>query len=293
MITPKFFRSILYMPASNPKALLKSTTLRQCDGFIYDLEDAVGIDFKLKARKDIETFLLDSNKSLFHPTQSRIVRVNGNSTSFYNGDVETCSRIKPDAVLLPKAQCKEDVLKLKNELLGSECEVWSMIETPLGVINAFEIAQVSDCLVMGTVDLANDLKCSVDYKLNRSPLLTSLQLTVLAARAANIKVLDGVYTAITDEVGFRKEVLQGLELGFDGKTLIHPKTIDIVNEIFSPSQQAIEHAHKIIEAYNKSGGVGATLLDGKTLVEELHVRRAKKLLDMVEGLKTRNNDVVG
>ena len=161
-----------------------------------------------------------------------------------------------------------------------------MIETPLGVLNAKEIAQVADTLVMGTVDLANDLKCSVDPALARAPLMTSLQLTVLAARAANIRVLDGVYTSLDDDQGFAREAMQGLELGFDGKTLVHPKTIDRANEVFSPSPAAVARARRIVEAYAKNGGGGAVSVDGK-LVEELHVRRARALLDMHEALLGR------
>lgn len=267
------------MPASNPKMIEKAATLRACDAFIFDCEDAVPKDLKEKARDGVTQAIA----TMRGKERTTVIRVNGVNTPWFKDD---CASAKEaDAVLLPKTETVEQ-LKLMRSLVGDKPDLWAMIETPLGVLNARDIGQHCKVLVMGTVDLANELSCSTDPKLLRAPLMTSLQMTLLAARACGIQALDGVYIHLNDDAGFEKECEQGLQLGFDGKTLVHPKTIEAANKYFSPSEAAVTHASRIVSAY-ENGPKGATLLDGR-LVEELHIRRALKTIDFSKNIQKRS-----
>jgi len=275
----RLLRSVLYLPASNMKMVEKAATLRACDAFIFDCEDAVSRDLKDQAREGakhaVKTMAGGKERTV-------VVRVNGVDTPWFEQD---CLAAKDaDAVLLPKAERVEDLEKVRK-LVGNKPDLWSMIETPLGVLNARELGKHCKVLVMGTVDLANELGCSTDPKLKRAPLMTSLQMTVLAARACGIQALDGVYIHLSDDAGFAEECEQGVQLGFDGKTIIHPKTIEAANKAFSPSEATVTHAQRIVTAYENSPK-GATLLDGR-LVEELHVRRALKTIDFSKNIQKR------
>ena len=275
----RLLRSVLYMPASNPKMIEKAATLKACDGFIFDCEDAVAKDQKEKARDGVAKAI----SVMKGKEQTTVIRVNGVDTPWFKDD---CLAAKDgDAVLLPKTESVEQ-LNLMRSLVGPKPDLWAMIETPLGVLNAREIAKHCKVLVMGTVDLANELGCSTDPKLERAPLMTSLQMTLLAARACGIQALDGVYIHLSDDAGFQIECEQGFQLGFDGKTLVHPKTIEAANRVFSPSSEAVAHAARIVQAYENSPK-GATLLDGR-LVEELHVRRALKTIDFSKNIQKRS-----
>lgn len=275
----RLLRSVLYMPASNPKMIEKAATLRACDAFIFDCEDAVPRDLKEKAREGVAKAI----HTMQGKERTTVVRVNGINTPWFKDDCKAAQGA--DAVLLPKTE-HPDELKEVRSLVGDKPDLWAMIETPLGVLNAREIGKLCKVLVMGTVDLANELGCSTDPSLERAPLMTSLQMTVLAARACGIQALDGVYIHLSDDAGFLRECEQGLRLGFDGKTLIHPKTIDVANKVFSPSEAAVTQAQRIVTAYENSPK-GATLLDGR-LVEELHIRRALKTIEFAKNIQKRS-----
>ena len=287
----RLLRSVLYMPASNDRALRKSLSLRACDAFVYDLEDAVGPVDKVRARDSMVAFLRDASHREQLRTRAAVVRVNGIDTEWFHDDVRAVAEVRPDAVLLPKAESQEDVGHLRRVLgQAGDTPVWCMVETPRGVLAARELAAAADVLVMGTVDLTNELKCSTDPALHRAPILGALLHTVMCARAATTRdrecaVLDGVYVHLDDDEGFAREAAQGLALGFDGKTIIHPKTVDAANAVFSPSADAVARARRVMDAYAFTKG-GTMLLDGR-LVEELHVRRAKALLDMHDAIRAR------
>ena len=278
MKTHRLLRTVLYLPASNQKMVEKAVSLTYCDGFIFDCEDAVAKDAKDKTREGV----LKALSLMKNSERTVAVRVNGVNTPWFKDDCLVARGA--DAVVLPKAE-KAYEIHLLRALIGEKPDIWCMIETPLGVLNSLELAQLSNVLVMGTVDLANELRCSTDPKLERFPLMSSIQHTLLAAKASGIQALDGVYIHLQDDVGFEKECEQGFQLGFDGKTLIHPKTIDTANRYFSPSEHTIAEAQKIVKAYENSPK-GATTLDGR-LVEELHVRRAQNTLRYADLIKNR------
>jgi len=220
-----------------------------------------------------------------------VIRINGRSTSWYKQDLEAARSSKANAILLPKAESVEDIEEL-NEAMDGKKELWCMLETPKGILNAEKIAASSKnlrCLVMGTVDLANELRCEPNVP-GRWNMMSSLQKVILAARAHDCMALDGVYINLDDDDGFLNECEQGVALGFDGKTLIHPKTVPMANRSFSPSTAAIEHAKQVIAAYNeaKRTGAGVALLNGK-LVEELHTRNAKRILTLSDCLDDGND----
>jgi citrate lyase subunit beta / citryl-CoA lyase len=279
-------RSILYMPGSNQRVLLKAQTLK-ADAFIFDLEDAVAMDAKEDARKQVCETL---NNQEFNDKQI-IIRINGLETKWAQDDLKAVSAACPEAVLLPKVETGaaiKTVEKLLNKFNAPKSiKIWAMIETPLGVLNALEIAKSSprlECLVMGTSDLLNDLRASHSEK--RTALLYSLSHTILAARAAQIDIIDGVHLNIEDVPGFLVACHQGKELGFDGKSLIHPSQIAVANEVFGPSQKEIDQCKKIILVYENAlkEGNAVVLLEG-VLIESLHVKNAKRILDMAELIK--------
>lgn len=293
-------RTILYMPSSKTKVLNKSlsSSLNNCDGFIYDLEDAVHINDKELARNNIKEFLINkfiNNDNIDNINrvlkQQTIVRINGIETEWFQNDIneiklifneitkkyENDKKILLPSLLIPKIQSDNEINDIKKQLNNDKISISAMIETPLGILNSFKIASVADCLVIGTVDLCNELNCRPDSK-DRWTIMNSLQQIVLSAKSYNKPVLDGVYINLDDDDGFKSQCLQGKDLGFDGKTLIHPKQVDICNNIFSPSKDEIEYSNKIIDAYEKGDG-GAILVDGK-LVELLHIRNAYRILEI-------------
>ena len=256
-MTDRPLRSVLYVPADKPKALAKIPTL-PCDGVILDLEDAVAPGAKEAAREALARTLpeLDLGR------RTVLIRVNGAGTPWHEADLAAASALPCDGILLPKVGSGEEV---------PPGRFWAMIETPEGVLGAPAIAARCDGLVMGTNDLAKELGTQ-----GRGALTTALQSTVLAARRSRTPVLDGVYNAFRDEAGLREECVQGRDWGFDGKTLIHPSQIEPANEIFAPSEEALELARRQIEAFEAAGG-GVAVLDGR-IVENLHVETARRLL---------------
>lgn len=289
LIRPR--RSVLYVPGSNARALQKARTL-PADGLIFDLEDAVVPAAKDAARQQLCEALAAGG----YDPQERILRVNGLDTPWGRNDLAAAARAPIDAVLLPKVESAETVLKaerLLNEAgAPADLPLWCMIETPLGVLKVAEVAASSPrlaALVMGTSDLVKDLKAR--HTALRLEVLPSLGLALLAARAFRLAILDGVYLDLEDLDGFERSCRQGAELGFDGKTLIHPKTIEIANRIFAPSPEDLEQARKIIEAHAEASaqGRGVVVVDGR-LVENLHVENAHRLVALEQAIARRSQD---
>jgi len=279
-------RSVLYMPGSNPRALEKAKTLA-ADGLILDLEDAVAVAAKAEARD----LVCEAVKAGGYGAREVIIRINSLDSPWGRDDLKAACDAAPDAILLPKVESAvmvQDVARLMGEFTAPEkTKIWCMMETPRAMLKAAEIAASSDrlaCFVMGTSDLVKDLHAH--HTEMRLPVVTSLGLCLLAARAENIDILDGVYLDLNDEDGFRASCRQGLEFGFDGKTLIHPKQLDGANEVFAPSSSDLEFAARIITAFAeaRAGGQGVVLVDGK-LIENLHVDNARRLVTLSEAIK--------
>lgn len=279
-------RSVLYMPGSNARAMEKGRDL-PADGLILDLEDAVAPDAKVVARQQI----CDAVKAGGYGLREILIRVNGLNTPWGYDDIVAASTSGADAILLPKVESGDTVRQVEAIMdaagAPAEMKIWCMMETPRGMLRAEEIADSTPRLggfVMGTSDLAKDLQCS--HTEMRLPMITSLGLCLLAARAAKIAILDGVYLDLSDEAGFANSCIQGRELGFDGKTLIHPKTIGKANEVFAPDEAEIEWSRKIIAAHAdaEKEGKGVVVVDGK-LIENLHVVTAKQKVAMAEAIE--------
>ena len=279
-------RSVLFMPGANARALEKSREL-PADGLIFDLEDAVVPDMKDRARFIVAASVGQGG----HGKRERVLRVNGLDTKWGKADLEVASAMKLEAVLLPKVQTaqqvRESVAVLDEAGALPELAVWCMIETPKGVLAAAEIAAAHPrvaALVVGTSDLTKDLGAATTP--DRLPLLTSLQLVLLAARAHGLAALDGVDLDLADEAGFAAVCAQGRALGFDGKTLIHPKQIAPANAAFAPSADEITQAMKIIAAHEAAlaAGKGIVVVDGR-LVENLHVEAAHRTLALAEAIE--------
>jgi citrate lyase subunit beta/citryl-CoA lyase len=276
-------RSVLYMPGSNPRALEKARGLK-ADALILDLEDAVAPDAKETARANVLAALAQGG----YGTRELLVRTNGLATSWGEADLIAAARSGADGVLLPKVESARMIHDAIAVLDGAGAPpalaIWCMMETPKGVLAAAEIGAASPRLaglVMGTSDLAKDLHCA--HTRERTPLITSLNLVVLAARAYGLAAIDGVHLDLGDEEGFACACRQGRELGFDGKTLIHPKTIDEANRAFAPSPDEIAQAQTIIAAFAEAQtkGQGVVVVEGK-LVESLHVENARRLMALAQ-----------
>lgn len=278
-------RSVLYMPGSNARAQEKAKNL-PADGLILDLEDATAPDAKASARELVCQSVRDGG----YGRRELIIRINSLESEWGKADLEAASKAGPDAILIPKVENAAQVKEVEHLMVKhgapDKTTIMCMMETPRGILHAEEIADSSSrlsCLVMGTSDLTKDLHAS--HTSLRLPMLTSLGKCLLAARASGLAILDGVYLDLGDAEGFRASCVQGLELGFDGKTLIHPKQVEPCNEVFSPSKDEIDAARKIIAAYEQAEqqGQGVVLVDGK-LVENLHVENARRLVALAEAI---------
>ncbi|MRU15171.1 CoA ester lyase [Roseovarius sp. A21] len=273
-LTTHPYRSVLYIPGSKERALEKAQTL-STDAIIFDLEDAVAPDAKAEARETLAKAL----KAGGFGKRAKVVRINALTTEWGNEDVRVLKDAGADVFLLPKVNTPTDVDALAD-LLGPQMPIWVMMETPVSVFNAREIAahaQVTG-LVAGTNDLTKDLGCRT--RADRLPLMTSLQMIVMAARAARgVVAIDGVYNRFRDGEGLKAECEQGRDLGFDGKTLIHPAQIDVTNTAFAPTQSEIDLAERQIAAFEEchASGQGVAVVDGQ-IVENLHVVAAQRTL---------------
>jgi citrate lyase subunit beta/citryl-CoA lyase len=272
-------RSALYVPASNARAIEKARTIA-CDAVILDLEDAVAPDLKLAAR---ETALAAVRDGGFGHREV-IVRVNALDTEWGFDDLGAVSQSTADAVLVPKIRTGRDVLEYDSALSAAPAsmQLWAMIETALVIFRLEDIAGAArvsrlSCFVMGTNDLAQQLRMQLDSR--RAPLAAMLGLTVAAARAHALSVLDGVYNAFDDDAGFEAQCRQGLEYGFDGKTLIHPRQIEICNSVFTPDAATVAWAERVKAAFGQPENAreGVLSLDG-VMVERLHLAEAERVL---------------
>jgi citrate lyase subunit beta/citryl-CoA lyase len=276
-------RSVLYMPSSNERALEKAKSIA-CDGLILDLEDAVAPDAKPAAR----TAAAQAAASGEYGRRTVTIRVNGIGTQWHDDDIVAASQAGPAAIVVPKVNSAAEVHQLvaAMEKAGAPAhtKLWAMVETPVAILSALEIAQASDRLgafVLGTNDLVKELYA--EHVPGRAPILPSLHTALLAGRAAGIAVIDGVYNDVKDIDGFLAECEQGRQMGFDGKTLIHPGQVEGANAAFAPSEAAVEDARGLIEAFEASAGGVATYKN--KMVENLHVESARRTLDIAEAIR--------
>jgi len=276
-------RSVLYIPGSKDRALEKATGLA-CDAIIFDLEDAVAVDEKVNARAILIKALTEADFG----ARMRIVRINGLDSDWGREDALAMAAalkegVKIDAVLIPKVSTKSDLDAVAN--LIPTVPLWAMMETALGMLNAADIAAHPrlEGMVMGTNDLAKELQSR--FRPDRLPLQTGLGLCLLAAKAFGKIIVDGVYNAFKDDEGLKAECDQGRDMGFDGKTLIHPAQLEIANAAFAPSEAEIDLAKRQIAAFDaaQAQGQGVAVVDGK-IVENLHIVTARQVLSKAEAI---------
>ena len=285
-------RSVLYMPGSNARALDKARTL-PADGVILDLEDSVAPDAKEAAREQV----VGAVKAGGFGAREVIIRINGVDTPWHAGDLSAAAHAAPDIILVPKVSNSDTLELIGRRMLdmgtNHKTRIWAMIETPLAIFNILPIAAAArdsetrlSGFVMGTNDLAKDTRARLVP--GRAPMLAWLSMCVAAARIHGIDILDGVYNDIGNPDGFAKECAQGLEFGFDGKTLIHPSQIEPCNKAFSPSPAEVEQARKMIGAFDKpeNKGKGVVSIDGR-MVERLHADMARRTVAIAEAISAR------
>jgi citrate lyase beta subunit len=277
---------MLYLPGSKPRALEKARGLA-ADALILDLEDAVPPAEKDAARDIVAEALTTGG----YGARELIVRINGLDTDWGAADLAMVAKSNADAILIPKVESKamtqEVVAMLEAERASADIAIWAMMETPLGILNALEIAQSHPKMagmVMGTNDLVKELQAT--HAPGRAPVSTSLSLCLLAARATGLACIDGVYNAFKDDEGLRAECTDGCARGFDGKTLIHPAQLAIANESFGPTEGALAEAREQLAAFEavEAAGQGVAVVNGR-IVENLHVETAKRLIAESEAIE--------
>jgi citrate lyase subunit beta / citryl-CoA lyase len=286
-------RSVLYMPGLNERALEKAKTL-SADALILDLEDSVAPEGKVVARDNVCAAV----KGGGYGRRELVIRANAIETSWGMDDLRAAAHVAPDAILVPKVSNPGDIVTVAK-VLGAinaphKVRIWAMMETPSSVLNAREIAQLGAdpenrlaCLVMGTNDLLKESRARAMH--NRIAVVPWLAMTIVAARAYGLDILDGVYNDFRDEVGFREECEHGRTMGMDGKTLIHPSQVAPCNQIFSPTEEEVSWARKIIAAFDDPANAhkGVIVLEGR-MVERLHLvmaRRTVAIADTIESMK--------
>ncbi|WP_417604166.1 HpcH/HpaI aldolase/citrate lyase family protein [Primorskyibacter flagellatus] len=275
------YRSVLYIPGSKGRALDKARSL-PVDAIIMDLEDAVSVDEKPNARATLAAALAEGG----YGARMRIVRINGLDTEWGEDDARAANEMECDAVLLPKVETTEQLDALAAL---TDKPLWAMMETPKGMLNAAAIAAHPKLagMVLGTNDLAKELQSR--FRPDRLPMATSLGLCLLAAKAHGAIIVDGVYNAFKDEDGLRAECKQGRDMGFDGKTLIHPAQIDIANAAFAPTDAETDLARRQIAAFEEAHaeGQGVAVVDGR-IVENLHIVTAREILAKADAIGALN-----
>jgi len=281
-------RSALYMPGANDKALEKAKSL-PTDAVIFDTEDSVAPDMKEVAREKVAAAVASGE----YGNRELTIRVNSIETPWHEADVRSAAAAGPAGIVVPKINSSADVASVERLLESAGAPdhtlIWAMLETPAAVERAVEIASASErlaVLVMGTNDLAKELRAALVP--GRAPLLWGLGRCVNAARFAGKVILDGVYNDVKNPDGFAAECRQGAEMGFDGKTLIHPTQVEPCNEAYSPSEAEIEFSRRVIEAFEAAlaEGRGVITVDGKQ-IENLHVENARRALAIAEVLDAR------
>ncbi len=283
-------RSVLYMPGANLRALEKARTI-PADTLILDLEDSVAPDSKPQARDNVCAAV----KSQEYGSRELVIRVNALETPWGSADLFAAAAAEPDAILVPKVSHPGDVVSaakvLKAAGASDKVKLWAMIETPMAIINAKEIAATGidpenrmACLVLGTNDLLKESRARMSH--DRFAVVPWLALTIVAARAYGLDVVDGVYNEYKDDVGFRAECEHGRTLGMDGKTLIHPSQVGPCNDIFSPTDEEVEWSRKIIAAFQLPGNdrKGVITVEGR-MVERLHLVMAQRTVVIAEAIK--------
>jgi citrate lyase beta subunit len=277
------YRSVLYMPGSNPRALDKARGL-PADALILDLEDAVAPDEKPRARELVAAAVREGG----YGRRKLIVRINALGTAWGAEDLVAAAEAGPDAILIPKVSMPADVTDVAERMdrAPERTAIWAMMETPIGALNAGAIATAHPRLagfVLGTNDLIKDLGC--EPVPDRAPIQAALSLCLMGARAHGLVCVDGVYNAFRDEEGLRAECRQGRAFGFDGKTLIHPAQLAVANEVFAPSERELERARAEVAAFEaaQARGEGVAVLEGR-IVENLHVETARRLIAKAEAI---------
>lgn len=271
-------RSVLYIPASKARALEKARAL-PVDAIIFDLEDAVAVSEKPAARGALVRALEAGG----YGARLKLIRVNGLETEWGAADAAAAAGLACDGVLVPKVERASDLDRVAQ--ITGTMPLWAMMETPRGILNAAGIAghPLLEGMVMGTNDLSKDLHART--RPDRLPLMAGLGACVLAAKAEGRVIVDGVYNAFQDEEGLRAECVQGRDMGFDGKTLIHPSQIDAANTVFAPTRDEIALAQRQIEVFEaaRAAGEGVAVLDGR-IVENLHVETARRTIAMARAI---------
>jgi citrate lyase subunit beta/citryl-CoA lyase len=285
-------RSVLYMPGSNARAIEKAKTL-PADGVIIDLEDAVAPDAKVAARKQVA----EAVKAGGFGNREVFIRVNGIETEWHADDLHDAGRAAPDGIVVPKVSSPEQLEQIGRRLLDMSIDhktrIWAMIETPIAILNVKDIAAAAEDsetrlagFILGTNDLAKET--GAKFVPGRAPMLPWLATCILAARAHGVSILDGVYNDLSNADGFLRECEQGRDLGFDGKTLIHPNQVGQCNDVFSPGAEEIAQARKIIAAFDQpeNKGKGVVSLDGR-MVERMHADIARKTVAIADAIAGR------
>lgn len=289
VVTARPRRSVLYMPGSNARAMEKAREI-PADALILDLEDAVAPDAKEEARAQVVHAVTQGG----YGKREIVIRVNGLDTPWGIEDIKAAVKARPQAILVPKINSADDVARAETALLQAGAEdglqLWCMIETPLAILNIQSIAAKAKeprsrmtAWVMGTNDIAKELRAA--HTPDRVPMLASLGLAIVAARAYGLVALDGVYNDIKDEAGFVAVCEQGRDMGFDGKTLIHPSQVGPCNRIFSPDPETVAFARKTIEAFEmpENKGKGVLKVDGR-MVEILHAEIARRTVAIADAI---------
>lgn len=282
-------RSVLYMPGSNARAIEKARTL-PVDAVILDLEDSVAPDGKAAARKQVA----DAVAAGGFGAREVVIRINGLDTEWWLDDLNAAAKAKPDAVLVPKVSSPshlEDVAeRLVDISADQKIRIWAMMETPLAMLNAGEIAAAArdvetrlTAFVMGTNDLAKDTRAKITP--GRAPMVPWLMGCVTAARAHGVDILDGVYNDLGNAEGFARECAEARDMGFDGKTLIHPSQVEPANAVWAPSADEVDYAERVIAAFDEAvaDGRGVVTVDGR-MIENLHVANARRVLAVADAI---------
>ncbi len=275
-------RSALYLPGSNPRAIEKARTLSG-DVVILDLEDSVGPDGKAEAR----TLACDAASAGGFGSRELVIRVNGLDTPWGADDLAAVARARPDAVLVPKVATPGD-LQAYRRALGADTALWAMIETcaavfALAALGAASKVEGVACWVIGTNDLIKEMRCRPGAA--RAPLVPALAMSVMAARAHGLTILDGVYNDIPDLAGLERECEQGADLGFDGKSLIHPTHLEVANRVFAPEPAAVAWAQTVARAFDlpENAAKGVLKVEGR-MVERLHLAEARRLIAVAQAI---------